>query len=204
MMYKSDFDKKTMINMVKKPILMLAVSSISLITYAEVSPAQMSSTSTLSNQASVSSQTVNTSQTDAEALSNLQNSQEVAYGVIASLVKVNEQGQETKQPITSNTQLKTGDIIEYQGNFTNLTESVVASMQVTLSIPESTVLLQQPDKLVLASVDGNKFYQMPLKASVNGEVKALELSRYRALRWTISNLESKQTANVVYRAKLAF
>lgn len=226
-----NFTKKLILQWFKF-IAMLAACATSIATYAAPAEAEISATgtpsSTLSvNQASISPQPSNKSQANNSSNNDSPNNdspnndlpkndspkntpqkstaEQVAYGVIASLVKVNAQGQEIKQPVTPNTQLKTGDIIEYQGNFTNLTQNVVASMQVTLSIPESVVLIQQPKhKAVLASIDGSSFHKMPLKVRINGQMQNLDLARYRALRWTITNLDSKQTANVVYRAKLTF
>ncbi|WP_294032835.1 hypothetical protein [uncultured Moraxella sp.] len=113
-------------------------------------------------------------------------------------------GQETLEPITTATVVKSGDVVEYQTLLTNTGTDRVRSMTVTLSLPEGAVFTGQADPALgtLASADGARFVRMPIRTTVNGATQNLPFDRYQALRWTIEEIGLGGTAVVKYRATI--
>lgn len=135
-------------------------------------------------------------------LNTLQN--QTAQGNITSVVNAfvvqNINGQEMLTPVNANTPVKSGDILEYQGLFTNHGERV-RSMDVTLTIDDKLELVGGlSPSFAHASVDHSRFVRMPIRANIGGQVQELPLSYYKALRWTVEDIGMGGTAVVKYRA----
>ncbi|SIR78571.1 conserved repeat domain-containing protein [Moraxella cuniculi DSM 21768] len=113
-------------------------------------------------------------------------------------------GQETLEPVTANSNIKAGDLVEYQLLLTNNGKDRVRNMQVALSLPQgiSFTGYVSPSVGVQASVDGGRFVFMPVRASVNGVVSNVPFDQYQALRWTVEELGIGATAVVKYRATI--
>lgn len=124
--------------------------------------------------------------------------------VVNAFVVRTVDGQETLEPVTAATAIKAGDVVEYQGLFTNKGADRIRNMTVTLSLPEGAVFTGQADPALgaLASVDGTRFLHMPIRANVNGVVQNLPFEQYKALRWTIEEIGLGGTAVVKYRATI--
>lgn len=122
--------------------------------------------------------------------------------VVNVFVVRQEAGQEVLVPVNLSTAVKSGDVLEYQGLFTNQGERV-RSMDVTLSIADGLELIGGlSPEFAHASADGSRFVRMPIRARINGEVQVLPLSYYKALRWTLEDVGIGGTAVVKYRAKV--
>lgn len=113
-------------------------------------------------------------------------------------------GQEALEPVTAATAIKSGDVVEYHGLFTNKGADRIRNMTVTLSLPQGAVFTGQADPALgaLASVDNNRFLHMPIRANVNGVVQNLPFDQYKALRWTIEDIGIGGTAVVKYRVTI--
>ncbi|WP_367111805.1 hypothetical protein [uncultured Psychrobacter sp.] len=123
--------------------------------------------------------------------------------ITASLVSVDPNGQETLVPVTADTRLQPGNIVEYQGFFTNTNSDRVRKMTVTLTIPEQVELLRvvAPD-FPYGSADGNTFARMPLRGKVDNQLQEIPLEYYKAVRWDIDDVGLNDTVKVQYRAKV--
>ena len=131
------------------------------------------------------------------------NAQAVNTKITASLISVDANGNEALVPVTADTRLQSGNILEYQGFFTNTNADRVRKMTVTMSILEQVELLGgvMPD-FPYGSVDGNSFARMPLKGNINGQSQEIPLGYYKAVRWDIEGVGLNDTVMVQYRAKV--
>lgn len=131
------------------------------------------------------------------------NAQAINTKITASLVSVDANGNEVLVPVTADTRLRSGNILEYQGFFTNTNADRVRKMTVTMSIPEQVELLGgvMPD-FPYGSIDGSAFSRMPLKGRVDGQSQDIPLSYYKAVRWDIEGVGLNDTVMVQYRAKV--
>lgn len=123
--------------------------------------------------------------------------------ITAALISVDPNGQEVSIPINADTRLQTGNILEYQGFFTNTNADRVRKMTVTMSIPEQVELLGgvAPD-FPYGSADGNTFARMPLKGKIDGQNQEIPLKYYQAVRWDIEGVGLNDTVMVTYRARV--
>lgn len=109
---------------------------------------------------------------------------------------------ETLVPVSVSTSVKSGDVLEYQGLFTN-TGDRIRKMDVTLTIADNLELIGGiSPQYAQASLDGGRFLRMPIRAKVGNQIQELPLSRYKALRWTVEDVGLGGTAVVKYRAKV--
>ncbi|OLF36797.1 MULTISPECIES: hypothetical protein [unclassified Psychrobacter] len=131
------------------------------------------------------------------------NMQAVNTKITASVISVDANGQETLVPVDANTRLQSGNILEYQGYFTNTNPDRVRKMTVTLTIPEQVELLRavSPD-FPYGSVDGDTFARMPLRTRVDNQLQEVDLKHYKAVRWDIEGVGLNDTVMVKYRAKV--
>ncbi|WP_297287359.1 hypothetical protein [Moraxella sp.] len=121
----------------------------------------------------------------------------------AFVVRKDETGAEKLELLTFGDSVAKGEIVEYHGLFTNQDTNRVRSMNATLNIPEGVELVGEVSPaIVKASIDGNRFVHMPIRATLNGQTQELPLSYYKALRWTIEDLGIGATAVVKYRAQV--
>ena len=130
-------------------------------------------------------------------------SQAINSKITASLVSVDPNGKELLVPVTSSTRLQSGNVVEYQGLFTNTNPDRVRKMTVTMTIPEQVEMLGgiAPD-FPFASADGNTFARMPLRANIDGKLQEVPLTFYKAVRWDLDGLGLNETATVKYRARV--
>lgn len=124
--------------------------------------------------------------------------QDVATAIYAYVV----QG-ESLTPVTSSTQLRSGDVVEYHGYFSNVSTDRIRSMAVTMSIPDNMEFLgSQSPVNALASIDGSRFSRMPLRANMNGAVQDIPLNLYKGLRWEVEDVGLKGVVVAKYRARV--
>lgn len=120
----------------------------------------------------------------------------------ASVVAINPQGGEILAPITSQTQLSRGSIIEYHGYIINNAAERVKTLKANFDIPNGTELQSinsispQP---VYASNDSQRFNYLPIKSNVAGVLQEVPLSYYKTLQWDIVGLGLNEVAEVKYR-----
>ena len=102
-----------------------------------------------------------------------------------------------------------GEVIQYDALYKNQSKAGVKNLQPTLPIPQGLEYLPESANPAptLASLDGKNFAPIPLKRSVkapDGQMKevSVPVSEYRALRWTLGDLDSGKTALVSARARL--
>lgn len=129
--------------------------------------------------------------------------QAVNSKVTASLISVDANGQEVLVPVNANTRLQSGNVLEYQGYFTNTNADRVRKMTVTMSIPEQVELLRtvSPD-FPYGSADGDTFARMPLRGKVDNQLQEIPLKYYKAVRWDIEGVGLNDTVAVKYRARV--
>lgn len=134
---------------------------------------------------------------------NRSNAQAVNSKITASLVSVDANGQEILVPVNANTRLQSGNVVEYQGYFTNTNADRVRKMTVTMSIPEQVELLRavSPD-FPYGSADGNTFARMPLRGRVDNQLQEIPLKFYKAVRWDLEGVGLNDTVAVKYRARV--
>tara|TARA_R110000764_G_scaffold232952_1_gene325618 strand:+ start:81 stop:677 length:597 start_codon:yes stop_codon:yes gene_type:complete len=129
--------------------------------------------------------------------------QAVNSRITASLVSVDANGQEVLVPVNTNTRLQSGNVLEYQGYFTNTNADRVRKMTVTMSIPEQVELLKTvAPEFPYGSVDGNNFARMPLRTKVDNQLQDVALKYYKAVRWDLEGVGLNDTVAVKYRARV--
>ncbi len=137
------------------------------------------------------------------ASSNASNAQAISSKITASLISVDANGQEALTPVTDSTRLQSGNVLEYQGYFTNNNADRVRKMTVTMSIPQQVELLGgvAPD-FAFASVDNSTFARMPLRGQMNGQNQEIPLQFYQSVRWNLEGVGLNDTVMVKYRARV--
>ena len=129
--------------------------------------------------------------------------QAVKSKITASLVSTDANGQEVLVPVDESTRLQSGNVLEYQGYFTNTNADRVRKMTVTMSIPEQVELMKTVSpEFPYGSVDGNNFSRMPLRTRVNNQLQDVELKHYKAVRWDLEGVGLNDTVAVKYRARV--
>lgn len=137
------------------------------------------------------------------AVNSNSSSQAISNKITASLISVAANGQETLVPVTASTRLQSGNILEYQGFFTNTNPDRVRKMTVTMSIPEQVELLGGvTPEFPYGSADGKTFARMPLRGQVDNQLQEIPLKYYRAVRWDIEGVGLNDTVMVTYRARV--
>lgn len=141
-------------------------------------------------------------QTSANKASN-SSAQAVNSKITASLISVDANGEEVLVPVDANTRLQSGNVLEYQGYFTNTNTDRVRKMTVTMSIPEEVELLRtvSPD-FPYGSADGDTFARMPLRGKVDNQLQEIPLKYYKAVRWDLEGVGLNDTVAVKYRARV--
>lgn len=133
-----------------------------------------------------------------------QNSQ-LETRILASVLSTDAQGQQILSPITAQTKLTSGNVIEYHGYITNKGAERIRNVTVTLDIPANTELLSleglSPTR-AKGSADGVKFQAMPLKTNINGVLQDLPMQYYKAVQWDIAGLGLNEVATVKYRVRV--
>lgn len=129
--------------------------------------------------------------------------QAVNSKITASLISVDANGEEVLVPVDANTRLQAGNVLEYQGYFTNTNTDRVRKMTVTMSIPEQVELLKtvSPD-FPYGSADGDTFARMPLRGKVDNQLQEIPLKYYKAVRWDLEGVGLNDTVAVKYRARV--
>lgn len=122
--------------------------------------------------------------------------------VINAFVVRSVDGVEVLEPVAAGTAIKSGDLIEYHGLFTNTGSNRIRQMNATLALPAGVAFtgVTEPALGVKASVDNSRFVFMPIRANVNGNIENLPFNQYQALQWNIEELGIGATAVVKYRA----
>lgn len=129
--------------------------------------------------------------------------QAVNSKITASLVSTDANGEEVLVPVNESTRLQSGNVLEYQGYFTNTNADRVRKMTVTMSIPEQVELMKTVSpEFPYGSVDGNSFSRMPLRTRVNNQLQNVELKYYKAVRWDLEGVGLNDTVAVKYRARV--
>lgn len=101
-----------------------------------------------------------------------------------------------------------GDIILYTAVYKNVGKGTIKDLEPNLPIPSGTEYI--PDsakpKPALASLDGKKFEQIPIKRKVVVAGKEVERevspTQYRALRWKVDTLDAGKEFKVEARVKV--
>ena len=129
--------------------------------------------------------------------------QAVNSKITASLISVDANGQEVLAPVNASTRLQSGNVLEYQGYFTNTNADRVRKMTVTMSIPEQVELLRTVSpEFPYGSADGNTFARMPLRGKVDNQLQEIPLKYYKAVRWDLEGVGLNDTVVVKYRARV--
>lgn len=125
--------------------------------------------------------------------------------VTVSIVSLDAQGQESLAPVTAQTKLTSGNILEYRGYIINHSPDRIRSMKVTFDIPTNMELHSletlSPQR-ALGSANGQKFQPVPVKANINGVLQNLPNAYYKAVQWDIQGLGLNEVAEVKYRLKV--
>ncbi|WP_410473030.1 hypothetical protein ACGTJS_05200 [Faucicola mancuniensis] len=125
--------------------------------------------------------------------------------ILASAVATDAQGQEVLSPITNQTQLTSGNVIEYRGYVVNNSPERIRNATVTLDIPANTELLStetlSPNR-AKGSIDGVNFQYLPLRTNVGGVMQPVATHFYKAVQWDIEGLGLNEVATVKYRVRV--
>lgn len=116
---------------------------------------------------------------------------------------VRKDAQETLEPVTAQSSIKAGNLIEYQVLLTNDGNNRVRDMRVALSLPQGAEFtgVVSPSVGTQASADGSRFVFMPIRTTAaDGSIQNLPFKQYQVLRWNIQDLGIGATAVVKYRA----
>lgn len=125
--------------------------------------------------------------------------------LLASLVSRDAMGNEVLSPITAQTRLSAGNIVEYRGYIINNSNERVRDAKVTFDLPANTELLGLADMSparAMGSVDGVNFQYMPLKTNAGGVLQEIPMSSYKAVRWQIEGVGLNEVAEVKYRVRI--
>ena len=129
--------------------------------------------------------------------------QAVNSKITASLISVDANGEEVLVPVNANTRLQSGNVLEYQGYFTNTNADRVRKMTVTMSIPDEVELMRTvAPEFPYGSVDGNNFARMPLRTRVDNQLQDVDMKYYKAVRWDMEGVGLNDTVAVKYRARV--
>ena len=119
------------------------------------------------------------------------------------MISVDANGQEVLAPVNASTRLQSGNVLEYQGYFTNTNADRVRKMTVTMSIPEQVELLRTVSpEFPYGSADGTTFARMPLRGKVDNQLQEIPLKYYKAVRWDLEGVGLNDTVVVKYRARV--
>lgn len=125
--------------------------------------------------------------------------------LLASVVARDAAGNEVLNPITAQTRLASGNVVEYHGYVINRSPDRVRNLKVTFNLPANTELTGLPDMSptrAYGSVDGTNFQYMPLKTNVGGVVQDIPMSAYKAVQWDVQGLGLNEVAEVKYRVRI--
>lgn len=112
-------------------------------------------------------------------------------------------GEELLTAVTGAGQVKSGDVVEYRGYFTNKSPDRIRSMTVLMQVPQGVALIGGIDPIApFATVDGTRFARTPLRANMGQGVAEVPLFYYKALRWDVEDVGINGTAVVKYRARI--
>ena len=116
------------------------------------------------------------------------------------------QGHESLTPAE---QARPGETLEYRAVYRNDGAAEARHLAATLPIPRGTTYVpgSASPAGVQASLDGSKFAAVPLTRVVRGAdgrevVREVPVSEYRALRWPLGSLASRQTRAVTARVRI--
>lgn len=132
-------------------------------------------------------------------------SSQVQKLLLASVVARDATGSETLSPVTAQTRLTSGNIIEYHGYVINRSPDRVRNVKVTFNLPSNTELTGMADmspSRAYGSIDGSNFQYMPLKANIGGVVQDIPMSSYKAVQWDVQGLGLNEVAEVKYRVRV--
>lgn len=112
-----------------------------------------------------------------------------------------------KETLEAGDKAKPGETVQYTAVYKNLTKGSLKGLQANLPIPVGMEYLPDsatPKTGVLATVDGVKFADVPLKRKVKAsdgkEIEELvPYSQYRGLRWTVGELPAEKSVTVSAR-----
>jgi uncharacterized repeat protein (TIGR01451 family) len=114
-----------------------------------------------------------------------------------------------KEVLASAEEAKPGELIEYRALYRNDGAGEAKGLLATLPIPRGTqyVAGSALPRRVEASLDGRTFAPVPLKRTVKTPdgrtvVQEVPLAEYRALRWPLGALPSKQQRTVSARVRV--
>ena len=131
----------------------------------------------------------------------------VAISLTAQKVTKDAEGKEQLKPAE---RAMPGEVVQYDALYKNTSSTGVKNLAPTLPIPPGLEFLPETVSPMpaFASVDGRTFAPFPLVRKVTKpdgtiEEQAVPASEYRALRWTVGDLEAGKAILVSARARLA-
>lgn len=131
----------------------------------------------------------------------------VAISLTAQKVTKDAEGKEQLKPADH---AMPGEVVQYDALYKNTSSAGVKNLAPTLPIPPGLEFLPETVSPMpaFASVDGRTFAPFPLVRKVTKpdgtvEEQAVPASEYRALRWTVGDLEAGKAILVSARARLA-
>jgi uncharacterized repeat protein (TIGR01451 family) len=114
-----------------------------------------------------------------------------------------------KESLASAEKVSPGDTLLYRVRYSNNGTTPANNLVVTLPIPKGLEYQASPElpKAALASLDGDRFEAIPIKRLVKSgdgreTLKEVPLSEYRALRWTVDQLQGGKSVLFSARARV--
>ncbi len=114
-----------------------------------------------------------------------------------------------KESLASADKVSPGDTLLYRVRYSNKGATPANNLVVTLPIPNGLEYIASADlpKAAQASLGGDRFEAIPVKRmvkSADGQeaMKEVPLSQYRALRWTVDQLQGGKSVTFSARARV--
>jgi uncharacterized repeat protein (TIGR01451 family) len=114
-----------------------------------------------------------------------------------------------KESLVAADKVSPGDTLLYKVRYSNKGATPANNLVVTLPIPKGLEYQASADlpKAAQASLDGDRFEAIPIKRlvkSADGQeaLKEVPLSQYRALRWTVDQLQGGKSVSFSARARV--
>ena len=144
---------------------------------------------------------------NAEQSAKAKNKQPLVVTLTANKVVKDASG---KEVFSKADKVKPGDVVEYRANYANVSQAGLSAVVATLPIPKGMEYIDRTANPVAASatVDAVKYESVPLKRIVKDKAgkqvtTLVPVTEYRALRWSLGNIQAGKVIAVSARVHVA-
>lgn len=115
-----------------------------------------------------------------------------------------------KESFAKADKVKPGDVVEYRAQYANVGKVALSGVMATLPVPKGMGYMERSANpaAVTATVDGVKYEAVPLQRKVKDKTgkevtQAVPVSEYRALRWSLGEIQAGKAMTVSARMHVA-